>query len=193
MKNLLKTLNRKWCVPLLTAFLASTLALAENNSYWNNASSSTFNKSQERKVFPDKFLALHLDINSLRTTLAMAPKEFSRSSKQGLVMLFPMPDGSFKRFSVFESEVMHPKLAAKYPQIKTFEAQGIDDAYSWMRLDLTYLGFHAMISTSDGFVFIDPVNNTEPENYICYYKRDMPDAYNHHCSFENSKSEEDEI
>ena len=62
---------------------------------------------------------------------------------------------------------------------------------------IMYEPFSKKIITCNGrsknLSIIDPVNNTEPENYICYYKNDMPNAYDRHCSFENNKTEEEKI
>jgi hypothetical protein len=171
-----------------------TLSIATTSSeMWTNASLSEFNLSNERTVFPLKFQALHLTINDMRNVLATAPKEIIGSRIQGLELALPFPDGSFKRFSVLETEVMHPLLQAKYPLLKTYVAQGIDDINSWARIDIGYLGFHAMIATPEGWVFIDPVNNTELENYICYNKSDMPQAFDRHCEFEGDKQREESI
>ena len=43
------------------------------------------------------------------------------------VIALPHPDGGFARFHISEVETLAPELAAKYPQIKTFRGQGIDD------------------------------------------------------------------
>jgi Metallo-peptidase family M12B Reprolysin-like/Secretion system C-terminal sorting domain len=193
-KGMLLSALKKTCLSLVTITLLQVeSSFAASNLYWEEASITGFNSSQERQFYPEQYRALHLDINAIRAALALAPKEFTVSHKNGLQLAFPLPDGTFKTYSVVETEVMHPQLAAKYPLIKTYVAQGIDDPYSWMRLDLSYLGFHAMISTLDGFVFIDPLNNTEPENYLCYYKKEMPDYYGRHCDFVSKEQEEERI
>jgi hypothetical protein len=176
------------CFSLLTSFAANS----ENTALWQKADVSAFNVSNERKVFPHKFIALHLNLNGMRAKLLQAPKEFSTSFAQGLLLAIPFPDGTFKNFRILETEVLHPVLAAKFPAVKTYVARNVEEPSSWMRLDITYLGFNAMISTLDGMIFIDPVNNTEPENYLCYYKKDMPDAYGRHCLFSTNEDDKAE-
>lgn len=81
-----------------------------------------------------------------------------------------MPNGTFQRFTITESPIMHPILAAKYPQIKTYKAIGIDDPTATMRFSVTQFGLHVMkLSGLDGATFIDPYTSNR-ENYIVYNK-----------------------
>jgi hypothetical protein len=69
---------------------------------------------------------------------------------------------------------MEPALAAKYPEIKTFTGQGIDDPTANIKLDLTPAGFHGMIISSlNGAVFIDPYAQGNTGEYISYHKKDF--------------------
>jgi len=87
----------------------------------------------------------------------------------------PMPDGSFARFEIYEAAIMQDGLAARYPQIKTFKVIGIDDKSASGRVDITPSGFHAMLQTSQGRLFVDP--DTAPSNtdrYLSRYRSAAP-------------------
>ena len=99
-------------------------------------------------------LALELDIRVLEAQLATAPLEGIAAAP--LELALPYPDGRWVRFAVHESSILEPALAARYPEIRTFGARGIDDRTASGRLSLTPLGFHAMVLSSAGTFYIDP-------------------------------------
>ncbi len=67
-----------------------------------------------------------------------------------------MPDGSSVDYRFFPSAVMPKALGGKYPNIKTWAGQATDGSASWARIDLTPSGFHGMVKTTQGTIYIDP-------------------------------------
>ena len=126
-----------------------------------------------------------LDPLVLMSQLAGAPKEGvekrlgATTSQTGVELLIPMPHGSVGRFRVFETAVMAPELAAKFPKSKTWAGQGIDDPSASIFLDHGSLGFHAMVlSYTAGRlftdrVFIDPIAVGNVTLYKSYFAREL--------------------
>jgi hypothetical protein len=86
----------------------------------------------------------------------------------------PMPEGGkYSRFVLEEVAIMHPDLAAKYPEIKTYRGRGIDDPGSTLAFDITPAGMHAQIRTGQGAIYIDPYYRGNNRIYVSYYKRNV--------------------
>jgi hypothetical protein len=63
---------------------------------------------------------------------------------------------------------MEPALAIKYPMIKSYAAQGIDDPTAVARFSVTQFGLHSMtLSAQKSTAYIDPYT-TDTQNYIVY-------------------------
>jgi len=125
------------------------------------------------RIKPEKFSLFQLDHSQLRPLLQAAPKEHVMRVRESVSFIsLPMPDGSQSRFRLVESPIMEPELAARYPEIKTYAASGIDDPTQTARLDFTPAGFHAQILSHRGAVYIDPVLAGDTNTYASYYKRD---------------------
>ncbi len=124
--------------------------------------------SARRHIVPEKYRVLELDRPALERQLV--------SAKAATTLELPLPDGRFARFAVRESPVMEPELAAKFPAIKTYVAQGLDDPAASARLDLTPHGFHAIILSPGGDVFIDPYWRDDDRAYVVYRKADFARA-----------------
>lgn len=124
---------------------------------------------------PVKYHAVSPDIKTIEGFIRNVPHENEvRVNRSGHIFSLPMPDGSIQRFKIVESPVMEEKLALKYPDIKTFSGQGIDDPTATMRFSYTAWGLQAMIISSQGFTFIEPVVRGNTSQYISYLQKDMP-------------------
>lgn len=161
----------------LTSFIFLSISSSAQNgsqSFWSDINESQVVLIGERYIVPQSYRTLKLDYENLKNYLLEAPFENSNGTFNKITVLsLPLPDGSMSRFSIFESPVMESSLAAKYPQIKTYSGKGIDDPYATVRFDVTQLGFHAMIISPEGRIFIDPYTLGDVENYISYYTRDF--------------------
>jgi hypothetical protein len=152
----------------------SALSAAQtSDKIWSDVSESSINVKGARRIVPEKYRTLALDSTALTSKLAQAPLESYAARNNGIALTLPIPDGSFSTFRVVEAPIMAPALAARYPQIKTYLGQGVDDPAAIVRFDRTPAGFHAMILSSNGTVYIDPYSDGDTTHYISYYRRDF--------------------
>ncbi len=164
-----------WKSILSTFIIILFIKPAFSQSVWKDVSESDITATGKRYTFPKKFRLLALDVEGIKRELSAAPMERNETAdlSHGSEISIPLPGGDFQRFRIVKYHVMHPELAARYPEINTFTGQGIDDPYSIIKLDITPLGFHAMILNPRGNFFIDPYQERNIVNYISYYKTDL--------------------
>jgi len=100
-----------------------------------------------------------------------------------------MPDGRNAAFRVWESSIQEPGLEAQFPEIRTFNGQGIDDPYATIRMDFNpYFGFHAQILSILGNVYIDPYSRGNIVDYVSYFGNEYFRDFPFDCRFENSET-----
>jgi hypothetical protein len=163
-------------VLLPALFLAVSMNSKAQNAFFTDVAKTSFrNLAQKRVIIPDKYRTLQLDKTGLLNFLARVPDEKGLLNRNSAPLIeLPMPNGGTARFRIWESQVMDPMLAAKYPDIHCYTGQGVDDPTANIKLDFTPSGFHAMILSSvKGAVFIDPYAQGNTTNYQSYNKTDF--------------------
>ncbi len=145
----------------------------QSGELWRDIAQSSLPPNAERLASFKEGRSLALDVSAMRSLLGAAPMETDDNRDANLVTVpLPMPDGSLVRFAIYEAPIMAPELAAKYPQIKTYAGHGLDDPAYTARLDLTPHGFHAIIGSPQGSIYIDPLLKGDITFYASYFKKD---------------------
>jgi len=158
---------------LLFACPARAQDLPDTNLWKSVEQGSLSRVHSEAWVRPNAFRSFDLQHSLLRPLLDRAPKESARAvASSGAVISLPQPDGTLARFHFVESPVMHPALAARFPEIKTYLGWGIDDPAATVRFDLTLAGFHAQILSPRGAVYIEPYLRGNTNLHAVYARRD---------------------
>jgi hypothetical protein len=168
------------------------LLLVGNEVFSNNSSVSRAESQPTQNTLPsrpwqdvDSKSSLHvtaqqqrslkLNVELLQTILRRAPQESLNSNEVTLDL--PLPDAGFMRFNIEDSPIMEKSLAARYPEIKTYRGQGIDDPTATTRFDWTPSGFHAIILSTRGTVFIEPASSGDVVNYVAYFQDQLPGSF----------------
>ena len=172
----------------IVAAIFGQVARQPNERMWSSIEERSLDQSAQRLIVPLTYRTVRLDRAALVQALAEAPMEFTRDATQNPIIYLPMPDGTMARFRFEESPIMERGLAAKYPGLKTYRAQGIDDPTATSRFDWLPTGFHAIILAPSGTVLIDPYARGNTTDYITYWKKDAANlAEPFECHFVNPK------
>ena len=145
--------------------LVTSLLWGQNNP-WTSFAESNIPATGERRISPQKYHTFQASTDALQSQLAAAKAagEISLRTSPFRISL-PQPNGEMENYLLAYAPVMAPELAAKFPQISTYVVQGIDDPNARGRLDWTPAGFHGMIMTATGTIYIDPLQTQDNRHY----------------------------
>lgn len=157
-----------------TALQAAGPASGGNSAFplWQPVDEQSIAPGPARPLVPASYRTVRLNEAALNEILARAPMEFTVARNEQPIITLPMPDGTIARFQFEESPIVEQALADKYPELKTYRGQGLDDPTATLRFDWLPTGFHAMILSPSGTVLIDPYATGDRSNYMTYWKRD---------------------
>ncbi|MEO7176721.1 MAG: zinc-dependent metalloprotease family protein [Saprospiraceae bacterium] len=153
---------------IIAAFLSFNSSIFAQNIWTSIPSESV--KLDVNKAWPGYFQGYQLNRAELEKVLDQAPLEGSIASAQS-VLLLPNPEGRMLRFQVWYSPIMPAKLAAKYPNIRSWIVSAIDNPELSGRIDLSVQGFYAMINSPSRTYYIDPAQPMNLASQYLIYER----------------------
>ncbi len=154
-------------LPISASFAQSPINLWEDVSL----ESIVLPRGTGMSLAASRYRLLRLDVQRAESLLRRAPSEGAKTGE--LLFLLPLPEGGTETFRVVRSPVMAPELGARYPQIQTFLAQGLQRPELTARLDITPAGFHGAVVSPKGLFYIDPLADGQRDFYSAYYTRDL--------------------
>lgn len=153
---------------------------------WQDIDAETIAARGERWATPATGRVMALDFPALTARLLDAPKEGQANLRApSLEVTLPMADGSWQRFRVVETQVMAPELAARYPEIRSFLGQGVDDPAASIRFDYNPRGFFAQVLSPAGDTYIDPFQAGDNAHYIVYSRAGAGSGKGYRCLLED--------
>ncbi len=160
---------------LFTAAGTAVIGLAVGTSAFaasfTQVDPSAIASTGERLNDPEYFTAFNVDLTQLSNDLALAPIARVDHGVDPVVVELPLADGMMTEFYVWNSPVMHPDLAARYPELQTFEGRAVEDNTMFTRFSITPKGFHGVIRTSEGKVWIDPYQTNDIQHVVATTSR----------------------
>ncbi len=193
-RNYLKAINQtvfimKKKLSLFIFTMSFMFVHSQNNIFWQKQAPANILDVKESRQNLPKMQTYSLDFQSLKEYLKDAPERGSFSGNSNLILSFPNADGEFEQFRIMEASVMHPDLSARYPDIKSYAGQGIEDPTARIRFSMSPLGLQSMrLSSSKNASFIEPYTN-DLRQYTVYKRQDRTsDLDSFECEVTNSTS-----
>ena len=153
---------------LVSTFLTTTLlGQAQKNFFVKTVSTGKYKIESSLKSYK----IFKLDEVGLRKYLLKSPLEFSNNSTVAPVLLnVPLPDGTTGTFEILESSVLSSKIAAQFPEFKTYSGKSTTVGGSTIRISLTANGFDAIITTAGkDAIYLQKATTSSTDNNIIIY------------------------
>lgn len=170
---------------LFAVLLGSTMyaqQLKSINFPIQEISASTINMMGTPQINATNSKVYQMDVDHILSEMVgVANREGTKAGFKALISL-PHPDGSMHEYTSTSNGVMDPVLAAKFPEIGTFDGYSADG--TTVKWDVTPHGLHAMImKQGESTIYIDPLFKGSNDYYIVYHKEDFSTSKNMDCSF----------
>lgn len=158
----------------IAAVLLSTAALsthaASTFNPWTDMISNGVQINATHKAAKAQKNALASQERMVTVTFSEVDDYLTHDSVDVPVML-PLPNGDMATYAFTYDPIMAPKLAAKYPQIRTYKAVDVRNPLNTGRFSITPRGFHGLFTHDGERVLIDPKLRHNTEKHTVYYKK----------------------
>ena len=162
-------MNRLPCKTLLMCafglLASSSPAAPDPRGAWKQADPA------ELRAVRSSAAHFRLDMEVQRSILLSAPMERTKAADLAPIITLPRPDGSLEGFTIVESPVMQPELAVRFPEIRTYSAQSIENPAATARMTINELGFFATVLSPDGDYCVAPLDLFPDALYASDYSK----------------------
>lgn len=159
----------------IVCLLIASLSFAQGEYIlWSdmNTAPNMQKANQEFDIINERIV--QLDRVELKKALVNIPQEFTSAARNNPHYIkLPLPNGNLESFEIVESSVMSPKLAQKFPSIKTYAGKSVTTPGTSVRFSTTVKGFNAIIHTPEGTALIIPYAQNSLDYYTSFYKKDI--------------------
>jgi chitodextrinase len=163
----------KKVVLTLALFASIGIAIAQTSRpVWKSTVKNTESTTLENKKTIANPHLFALDAQALQQALANAPQRFASNAASTKIVSFPTVSGEMAHYVVKESSNMDPSLAARYPEIKSYVGQGVENPAATIYFSISPLGLQTMLINPDKSAeFIEPYT-TDLSSYVVYRRQD---------------------
>lgn len=155
---------------LIITFFSMLLSFGQSPWTKTTVQKTDLLEKVNRNSNPSTFQLFHLNLDLFKQQLIGAPIRGAFLGRSKKIIYLPNEAGDLERFYVMETPIMEADLARKFPMIKSYAAQGVDDPSAVARFSVTQLGLHSMtFASGKSILYVDPYTE-DRANYIVYTK-----------------------
>ncbi len=148
----------------------TALFTPENQADWLQKAAARPNTGKGAAVYQLKY-------TDLKNALRNAPLEYTEAAQRGdLQIAVPEADGRIVSYKVWETALMHPDLAAKFPEIRSYAGCALDEPSKTIHFTISPdWGLHAIISRADLHrAYIEPLTWGATDRYVVFDRAALP-------------------
>ena len=123
----------------LFLFFCCATIHAQSDDLWQKVSLGSLNKRINSSGSETLYYKLNVDF--LKAKLSAATNKSAVESE----ITIPNSNGVLERFAVWESSNFEPELQAKYPEIRAYEGNGLDDKSAKIYFSVAPIGMQTMV------------------------------------------------
>ncbi len=136
-------------------------------------------EKMDRESSPVKYDIYSLNMQEMLSRLQNAPQR-GTGEQSTVIVSFPTAEGGLENFRIYEASVLHPDLAERHPDIKSYVGQGVENKSHSVRFSVTMYGLHAMVLSPEGTSYTDTYTK-DKQYYIAYKKSAIKTARTFSC------------
>lgn len=153
----------------LIVLFSNNQLFSQENIFWTKISRLGIPSIEvQKKELPKNYQIYQLNIENLQKKLLQSSNQQATYKIQ-----FPDKNGELALYEIRETHIMHPDLAKRYPNNKSFVGYKANDKSKKIRFSLNELGLHAiLINNNREISYVDPYSY-DKKNYIFYLRKDI--------------------
>lgn len=175
--------NKKITNLLLILIALPTFAFAQNRNFWTESDVNEVSQSDVRESVTgiNKFEVYNLNLDTFKNEILQAPFRFEGATSD-VKLTFPVGNSNYQTFTMYKAQTMSDELATKYPAISSYVGASKDKKSS-IRLTLTSQGMFGSVSTTNGYLYINPYTSSGKE-YQVFFRKNTVNNLEFSCLFD---------
>ncbi|CAL2105992.1 Por secretion system C-terminal sorting domain-containing protein [Tenacibaculum sp. 190524A02b] len=128
---------------------------SQSNNFWKKNLQPIQSKnisSTKKNLTNSNETTYSLSVNDFKKALARCPNRFNSFGKSNVIITLPTESGKFKKYRIKEASVLHPDLAKKFPDIKSYVGTSVSGENEVVHFSLSNNDFRAMIMKPDATI-----------------------------------------